>query len=312
MEIKLPYGLRDEKLLTIEEVESGLKCNCFCPTCKKRLIARKGKIKEHHFAHDKGDDCGQGLETATHIISKEFIKDAEYFTTPPIYFPNTKVVIVEESRVPIDSVTLESKVGSIVPDIVIKSGGKELLVEITVTHGVDFEKYHKIKNMKLPAIEIMAGHLIKRMYSEKKYFLTDTDYKTELIDDWTHKRWINNPRADKLIEKITKDLKVNYCEQKEIKYLKFDYDYINYVDKCPLNKRQWKGGKNIGQPYTNIHSDCSQCKFNLDIEHKTLKFKDGFTKEVPNRLFCSGYMELDYSDLIKKLRDQSYSAQQSV
>ncbi len=304
MEIKLPYGLRDDKLLTIEDVESGLKCNCVCPTCKKRLIARKGEIKEHHFAHDKGDDCGQGVETAIHIISKEFIKDAKYFTTPPIYYPNTKVVIINESQVPIESVTLESKVGSIVPDIVITSvAGKQLLVEITVTHKVDYRKYQKIRSMKFSAVEVLAGHLMRRMYSEKKYFLTDKDYKTALIEESTHKKWINNPRAENLVERINKDLKENYCEEKEIKYLSFEYDYINYVDKCPLNKRQWKGGKNKGLSYANIHSDCYHCKFKVQIEHKTLKFKTGFNKEVPSRLFCAGYLELDYSDLIKKLRD---------
>ncbi len=29
----------------------------FCPICHEKLIARRGKIKIHHFAHDKNSNC---------------------------------------------------------------------------------------------------------------------------------------------------------------------------------------------------------------------------------------------------------------
>lgn len=304
MDIKLPYGLRDGQLVTIDEVDRGLSCNCVCPTCNNKLIARKGDIKEHHFAHYKSEDCDKGIETATHIISKEFIKEAESIATPAIYFPRTKAIIFDEARVPIDDVILEKKLGSIVPDIVIRTKNKILLIEINVTHGVDWYKYNKIKELNLPVIEIFAGHLIKRMYSEKKYFLQDKDYRSELIDEVTNKRWVNNPRADRVIQRIKTELKQNYCEQKEIKYLSFDYDYLNYVDNCPLDKKIWKGGVNKGKTFANVDTDCEGCPFNIDIEYKTLKFKDGYKKDVPKRLFCAGYLDMDLTRLITKLKDQ--------
>ena len=50
------YGVNPEgELITIEEVSSG-KTNLVCPFCDRDLTAKKGKIKQHHFAHT-GETC---------------------------------------------------------------------------------------------------------------------------------------------------------------------------------------------------------------------------------------------------------------
>ena len=52
----LRYGVDPEnKLVEVENVPSG-KTNLICPYCGRALIAKKGKVKEHHFAHD-GETC---------------------------------------------------------------------------------------------------------------------------------------------------------------------------------------------------------------------------------------------------------------
>lgn len=304
MELRLPYGLKENELVTIDDVESGLKCNCVCPNCKQPLIAKKGEVKEHHFSHYKVSDCGKAIETVTHRLSKGFIEKAKFFTTPPIYFPDTRVSIVEESQVPIDDVKLESRLGFIVPDIIIVSGSKILIVEVRVTHGVDEQKAHKIRSLKLPAVEVFAGQLIKRLYYEKKYFLDDTEYKRILIEESAYKLWINNPMAESKIRQIKNELK-NYCDEKEVNYLKFKFkdDDFNfffgtdqkgmfYVDGCPINKRFWRGGKNKGRPYANYNQDCRYCKFNPD---------SGSSMPVPNKMNCAGHI-LEFSTLLKSLR----------
>ncbi|MBW4533659.1 MAG: hypothetical protein KME09_06945 [Pleurocapsa minor HA4230-MV1] len=53
---QLEYGINpDGELITIEEVTSG-KTNLVCPFCDRALTAKKGKIKQHHFAHS-GETC---------------------------------------------------------------------------------------------------------------------------------------------------------------------------------------------------------------------------------------------------------------
>ncbi|WP_319422704.1 competence protein CoiA family protein [Pleurocapsa sp. FMAR1] len=52
----LKHGVNPKgELITISEVTSG-KTNLVCPFCDRDLTAKKGKIKQHHFAHS-GETC---------------------------------------------------------------------------------------------------------------------------------------------------------------------------------------------------------------------------------------------------------------
>jgi len=51
----LPFGKYKDELIHISEVQSG-RTDLTCPNCGQPLIAKKGKLKEHHFAHD-GASC---------------------------------------------------------------------------------------------------------------------------------------------------------------------------------------------------------------------------------------------------------------
>jgi len=53
--MKLPYGLLAGQFVHITEVHSG-STGVQCPYCKKAVLAKKGKIKRHHFAH-LGESC---------------------------------------------------------------------------------------------------------------------------------------------------------------------------------------------------------------------------------------------------------------
>lgn len=52
-EVLIPYAklVEDGRLVTIDEVESGLACNCICDGCGAPMVARKGQEKAHHFGH---------------------------------------------------------------------------------------------------------------------------------------------------------------------------------------------------------------------------------------------------------------------
>ena len=52
----LRYGVdANNTLVAIEDTRSG-KTNLGCPYCGNKLIAKKGRVKQHHFAHD-GETC---------------------------------------------------------------------------------------------------------------------------------------------------------------------------------------------------------------------------------------------------------------
>lgn len=53
----LIYALKDGELIHISEADRGLACGCRCPACGEMLVARKGPVKVHHFAHYSSQGC---------------------------------------------------------------------------------------------------------------------------------------------------------------------------------------------------------------------------------------------------------------
>ncbi len=86
MDIRNPFGLRNGKIVMIEDIsieERGLQCNCVCPNCKEPLIARLGEINRHHFAHSgKGCDEVNAYLTGMYMVLNEHL-----FNKHPIYLP---------------------------------------------------------------------------------------------------------------------------------------------------------------------------------------------------------------------------------
>lgn len=50
--IPFALSLNTNLLVDVDDVQSGKKCGCICPSCNIPFIARKGDVNEWHFAHD--------------------------------------------------------------------------------------------------------------------------------------------------------------------------------------------------------------------------------------------------------------------
>ena len=159
------YAYKHGNLVHVSTVVSGLKCGCYCSKCNNPVVARKGQIREHHFAHTPGTECSGAAETVLHILSKEIISELNSILIPAYNykrtkkFPNRKSIVHEEKlanggKVSIDAVEIEKTLGSFKPDIVILSQGKKPIVEIAVTHKVGKRKQRKLRKYNVPAIEI--------------------------------------------------------------------------------------------------------------------------------------------------------------
>lgn len=90
-QFNLLYGLRKGTLVHISEVESGLKCECKCPSCDAKLVARKGKKNKHHFAHHATDNCKYGYETSLHFAVKEIILTLKLCGSRPYICVSTQI-----------------------------------------------------------------------------------------------------------------------------------------------------------------------------------------------------------------------------
>ena len=147
----LKVGIKEGALVFIDEVDNGLNCGCICPHCKGALIAKKGEKNSHHFAHHKIVNCGQGVETALHLLGKEIIKSQSCVTLPD-----------GEKLTYLTNVELEKSRPGYIADIgaIIVSTGEEIDIEIKVTHGIDQNKQHKIERDGAQVFEIDLSHLV--------------------------------------------------------------------------------------------------------------------------------------------------------
>lgn len=68
----MKFALKDGKYVNIRDVERGLKCGCVCPVCGEPLVARKGNILSHTFAHTSDSKCAN-FESSLHWSIKESV-----------------------------------------------------------------------------------------------------------------------------------------------------------------------------------------------------------------------------------------------
>ena len=191
---KLLYALQDNQLVSINDVPSGQNCNCICPACKQPLVAKKGNIRIHHFAHARNSDCKYGYETSSHLLAKEIISNATYITLPIVTFGSYNTMQILESRqVKIKDVKCELfLLDNIKPDIIIDTEEGKIIIEIYVTHKVDDNKLKKIRNLGIDSIEI---DLSKQKELVDKSLLTNI-----LLEDNPLKNWIFNKKQESVKE----------------------------------------------------------------------------------------------------------------
>lgn len=160
-DVRHAFGLREDELLHISQVDRGLKCNCRCPGCKAELVAKKGEVNAHYFAHRAKSDCTYKPETAIHDYAKRLIAQQLAFTTPALHVivkDDNYGLWVEESLPGKDHTVLSGDLElgymEVVPDVQLLTDGGLLFVEIAVTHFIDRDKRSKLRRYGIPTVEI--------------------------------------------------------------------------------------------------------------------------------------------------------------
>ena len=186
--LNLVYAIKDGAGISIEDVDSGLKCGCVCPACGELLVAKKGTKVMHHFAHHSGSNCEYGYETSLHLMAKAILSTTKTIVTPKVYvyFPNStkeKQLCCDSQEIPVDKVELEQNYGNVVPDVVVHSGRRKFFLEIYVTHAVNKEKISKIKTADISTMEIDLSKVERTISYEdlQRILLEDNEQKDGFI-----------------------------------------------------------------------------------------------------------------------------------
>ena len=189
----LSYALKNGKITHISEVERGLHCGCNCTACGETLIARKGQHVTHHFAHQSTKNCEYAYESSLHFVAKEILSRTQRMMLPPVYlhFPDSykeRILIYKAKEIIFDRVELEQRFNTVVPDIVVHTGGKRLFIEIFVTHRVNQEKLNKLEAAGHSTIEIDLSKIERTITTEE---LTSLLIETNDFKHWQYNSFSN-------------------------------------------------------------------------------------------------------------------------
>lgn len=243
-QLNLTVAVKNDAIVGIEDVESGLKCGCVCPACGEPLVAKKGKKMMHHFAHNSGHNCEYGYESSLHLAAKEILSRAQRMTIPAVYvsFPNSykkDELVYEAQEIEIEKVALERRYDSIIPDVVVYSGGKQFFIEIYVTHCIDDEKLEKLKKTDISTIEIDL--------SKKCTITSVSELQKLLLGNCVEKKWKYNSVSERFLHKFYR-----VADRRD----PISRGYAIHVDNCPIHIRDWHG-----KAYANYIDDCLDCKY---------------------------------------------------
>ena len=147
-------------VVTVDEVVSGLGCNCRCLECGETLIARKGRQRTHHFSHASSKRaCRISLESFVHKYAKQLVKESLGLQLPLMPGHHSEAA---DSSAWWDFVSVEEEVwmGDFRPDLVAELHDGPLAVEFAYTSFVDDEKQSKITKRGLRAIEVNLSGLV--------------------------------------------------------------------------------------------------------------------------------------------------------
>ena len=187
-ELPLTYALKDGVMVSIDAVERGLECGCACPKCKQPLEAKKGEIRQRHFAHlgekDGYKPCHGYYMTALHKLAEQIIQDKKQLMFPAyeVLSPRSKHFNQVECETRNDRSDLQ-------PDLVgIDQEGIRWMIEIRNSHEVDERKAAKIKEIGANCLEIDV--------SEQ----TLEDLEDFLLKSCENRKWINAPQCESMIK----------------------------------------------------------------------------------------------------------------
>lgn len=156
--IQLPYGLKDgTQPVHISEVPTGLACGCSCPQCGKRLVAKKGRLVVHHFAHyaTQAAQCTWATESALHRLAKDILagEKAIWLPATPLLLPGIPRAR-DEGWFPYEDARLEERINDVRADLLLANDAEAVMVEIAVSHFCNEAKIQKIEAAGVSAIEI--------------------------------------------------------------------------------------------------------------------------------------------------------------
>lgn len=174
------------KMVHVDSVPQGLQCDCVCPKCRERLLARHGEIRHHGFAHHsemRGANLKICYMVTLYKLAEQIISSRKRIHAPS-YYGIFRESDIEFSDVKIDSCyDREDKQ----PDIIATStDGKQYLIEFTFAYKVQHKNAIDYKNLNCLEIDLSNQTL--------------ETVENFLLNSAEDRKWLNNETFFRSIE----------------------------------------------------------------------------------------------------------------
>ncbi|HTX89282.1 MAG TPA: hypothetical protein VMC08_09860 [Bacteroidales bacterium] len=168
-------------------------------------MAKKGASgkRQEHFAHYHTEPCLHAYETSLHFSAKQLLEKEKSIALPYRKKSFNSLIpgklfqelplgehpgVTETRLYSLDNIRSEKKLHEIVPDIRATVDGREVLIEIAVTHKVRQQKAEQILKIGIPLLEVDLSYL--------DHDVEEEEIREALLGTSANKKWIFNPRED--------------------------------------------------------------------------------------------------------------------
>lgn len=198
---KIVFAYQHGKIVSVDEVPIGEACQCVCPSCYGKLVARKGEVKAHHFAHKGGVECIGAFEASLRLAAVKILSEAPYIQLPAFYGDRHTISsepLRESEKLFIEHVSEKKITETKSPDVIVyghrENGNKMALLVDTrrIAWETNTVKFRKLHENNLSAITVEVN-------TRNQDLLSIEDIKAQIIDQTSNKRWI----YDESLEYIT-------------------------------------------------------------------------------------------------------------
>lgn len=211
--LKIPFGFKKGRLVEVDDVPSGLRCGCVCPGCQGDLIARKGEVNAHHFAHAHAKDsdlCEYGTETAIHLMAKQILCEEKGIFAPASLIEKKDVddrgnshtasrVAHNKGSLVFDEVVSETSFGAAIPDILATMGGKQFIIEIAVTHFCGKDKISAFREEHCNVLEVDLRSFTKNLPTKE-------ELRSYLMEEEATREWLSLKSYGDVENQVEKEL----------------------------------------------------------------------------------------------------------
>ena len=158
-DIRIPFGWRqaDDLMVSIQDAERGIACGLHCPVCQRPLVARKGEVLRHHFAHASECECSGALESALHKMAKQVLLSESGIMAPSIEASLGRwIKQVRPAGWSILRGAQQEKAaaGALRPDVTAYMDDARVAIEVLVTHPCSLEKARTLGAEGLQVLEL--------------------------------------------------------------------------------------------------------------------------------------------------------------